>query len=144
MPVKQAVHFITVATEDLDATRNFYSEGLGWRPHLDVEDEIIFFQIAPELLLGFFEAGRFAADTDSDVSALSVSGLTLAHNVASPAEVERLAARLTDLGGTVTKAPQPSAFGGVFHAHVRDPNGLLWEIAHNPAWQIDDDGTVRL
>ena len=47
-------------------------------------------------------------------------------------------------GGTVRTAPRPGAFGGVFHAHVADPNGVVWEIAHNPGWRVDDDGTVHL
>lgn len=47
-------------------------------------------------------------------------------------------------GGTVLKPPQPGQFGGVFHAHIQDPNGLIWEIAHNPGWRIGPDGTVHL
>lgn len=47
-------------------------------------------------------------------------------------------------GGTVLTGPRPGPFGGVFHAHVADPNGVVWEIAHNPGWRIDDDGTVHL
>ncbi|MBB4854473.1 putative lactoylglutathione lyase [Mycobacteroides chelonae] len=47
-------------------------------------------------------------------------------------------------GGTVFKPPQPGQFGGVFHAHVQDPNGLIWEVAHNPGWCIGPDGAVRL
>ena len=47
-------------------------------------------------------------------------------------------------GGTILKPAQEGAFGGVFHGHMQDPNGVIWEIAHNPGWSIDDDGTVRL
>jgi uncharacterized glyoxalase superfamily protein PhnB len=47
-------------------------------------------------------------------------------------------------GGTVLKAPQTSAFGGIYHAHVQDPNGIIWEIAHNPSWRTDHDGTVTI
>lgn len=142
--MQQNIHFITVATPDLDAARPFYVEGLGWTPHLDVPDEILFFQVAPGLLLGLFAADKFAADAGVAASELAVSGLTLSHNVDSPAAVEEIVVRLAALGGTVTKPPQASAFGGIFHAHVRDRNGLLWEIAHNPTWQIAADGAVSL
>jgi hypothetical protein len=47
-------------------------------------------------------------------------------------------------GGTVLTAPEEGAFGGVFHALVRDPNGVVWEVAHNPGWWVGADGTVRL
>ncbi len=46
-------------------------------------------------------------------------------------------------GGTVVKEPQQAAFGG-YHAHVADPNGLVWEVAHNPGWHVEDDGSVHL
>ena len=142
--MQQAVHFVTIATPNLDAAREFYVDGLGWTPQLDVPDEILFFQIAPGLLLGLFEANKFAADTGMPAADLSAQGLTLAHNVASPADVDVLVERLAGLGGTVTKPPQESAFGGTYHAHLRDPNGVLWEIAHNPSWHIEPDGSVAL
>lgn len=141
--VKQQLHFLTLATADLDAARLFYADALGWTPLLDVPDEIIFFQVAPGLLLGFFDAEKFDQDLGG-VGRPGVSGVTLAHNVGSPDEVRELVETMTAAGGSVLKPPQQGAFGGVFHAHVRDPNGVVWEIAHNPTWRIEDDGTVVL
>ena len=136
------VHFITLATDDLDAVREFYVRGLGWAAHLDVPDEIVFFQVAPGLLLAFFDSRKFGEDTGR--AGVSVSGLTLAHNVDSPDAVVQTVTRMRAAGGSVVKEPQEGAFGGVFHALVEDPNGVLWEIAHNPSWSIGDDGTVSL
>jgi catechol 2,3-dioxygenase-like lactoylglutathione lyase family enzyme len=140
----QAVHFITVATPDLDAARRFYVDGLGWTPHLDVPDEIIFFQIAPGMLLGLFEASKFAADAGNEGTKPAIAGFTLSHNMNSPAEVDDLVARWVERGATVTKPPQQSEFGGIYHALVHDPNGVAWEIAHNPGWRVEPDGTVVL
>jgi uncharacterized glyoxalase superfamily protein PhnB len=53
-------------------------------------------------------------------------------------------ATLAAAGGTVLTAPRDGAFGGIYHAHVADPNGLIWEIAHNPGWRIDPSGAVVL
>lgn len=72
------------------------------------------------------------------------AALTMAHNVDSPDEVTALAHGMAGAGGAVLKAPQPGQFGGVFHAHVQDLNGLIWEIAHNLGWRIEPDGAVRL
>lgn len=141
--MKQNVHFITVATADLDAARRFYT-ALGWQPHLDVPGEIIFYQVAPGLLLGLFDAGKFTEDLGLGADHSRVSGLTLAHNVDSQDDVRDLASRMEQAGANVLTPPRPGAFGGVFHALVEDPNHVIWEIAHNPAWRIDDDGTVRL
>jgi catechol 2,3-dioxygenase-like lactoylglutathione lyase family enzyme len=140
----QQVHFITVATADLDAARRFYVEALDWTPTLDVPGEILFFQVAPGLMLGLFHAVKFNEDLGAPAGPAPVSGMTLAHNVAGPDEVRALVEAMIAAGGTVLTAPQPGAFGGIFHAHVQDPNGVIWEIAHNPGWNIDTDGVVRL
>jgi catechol 2,3-dioxygenase-like lactoylglutathione lyase family enzyme len=140
----QQVHFLTLATADLDAARRFYVEGLGWRPLLDVPGEIVFFQIAPGTVLDFFEAGKFAQDLGRGPARPEVSGLTLAHNVASRDAVTAVVDAMAAAGGTVLTAPEEGAFGGVFHALVADPNGIVWEVAHNPGWSVDADGTVRM
>jgi catechol 2,3-dioxygenase-like lactoylglutathione lyase family enzyme len=140
----QQVHFLTLATADLDAARRFYVEGLGWRPLLDVPGEIVFFQIAPGTVLDFFEAGKFAQDLGRGPARPEVSGLTLAHNVASRDAVTAVVDAMAAAGGTVLTAPEEGAFGGVFHALVADPNGVVWEVAHNPGWSVDADGTVRM
>lgn len=137
------VHFLTLSTPDLDAARAFYADGLGWAPLLEVPGEILFFQVAPGLVLGLFDAGKFAADLGVP-EPVSAQGMTLAHNVGSEAAVRARVDTMTAAGGTVLTSPRPGAFGGVFHAHVADPNGVVWEIAHNPGWGIGDDGTVRL
>ncbi|MGL6236442.1 MAG: VOC family protein [Segniliparus sp.] len=140
--MKQQLHFVTIAALDLHATRRFYG-ALGWQPLLDVEGEIIFYQSAPGQILGFFLAEKFNADLDLPGDHSRVSGITLAHNVRSQDDVVALVDAMAAAGGTVLKPPQPGQFGGVFHAHVQDPNGAIWEIAHNPGWRVDADGTVR-
>lgn len=141
--MKQQLHFVTVAATDLGATRRFYGE-LGWSPLLDVEGEIIFYQTAPGQVLGFFVADKFNDDLAVPGDHARVAGVTVSHNTDSPQEVIALADAMAAAGGAVLKAPQPGQFGGVFHAHIQDPNGLIWEIAHNPDWRIEPDGTVRL
>jgi catechol 2,3-dioxygenase-like lactoylglutathione lyase family enzyme len=162
-----AVHFITFSTRSLDVARSLYVDGLGWTPLVDVEGEIIFFQVAPGVVLGLFDAEKYAEDlglgsggspTDdihhsgisagiaAEISAgiaPAISGVTISRNVGSPDEVTALAAEFVALGATLLKAPQPGAFGGIFHAHVQDANGLIWEIAHNPGWHIDESGGVH-
>ena len=139
----QRVHFLTLATPDLDAARRFYRDGLGWEPVLDVPGEILFFQIAPGLTLGLFEASAFDADLATAGTAPAPAGLSLSHNVDGPAEVDEVVTQLLSAGGRLLQKPQRAAFGG-YHGHVADPNGVIWEICHNPGWRVEDDGTVRL
>jgi catechol 2,3-dioxygenase-like lactoylglutathione lyase family enzyme len=136
------LHFITLSTRDLDAARGFYVEGLGWKPLMDVPGEIVFFQVAPGLTIGFFDSGKFAEDQNRPGEISGVSGVTLSHNVGSREAVDATVEKLSAVGVTIVKPPQEGAFGGIYHAHVSDPNGIIWEIAHNPGWRIDGDGKV--
>lgn len=140
----QRVHFLTLATPDLDATRAFYCDGLGWRPLMDVPGEIIFFPIAPGLLLGFFEAAKFDEDLSRARTTTGVEGVVLAHNVDDRAAVADTLDAFAAAGGTILTPAREGAFGGIFHGHAADPNGVVWEIAHNPGWRISADGTVVL
>lgn len=142
-PLGQQAHFITLSTPDLDAARAFYRDGLGWTPLLDVPGEIIFFQVGPALVLGLFETGRFVADMEGTPEDGRLGGLTLSHNVGSPAEVDAAVRYAVEAGGTLIKSPRTADFGG-YHGHVADPNGVVWEICHNPGWSVDADGTVHL
>ncbi|BBZ23548.1 VOC family protein [Mycolicibacter hiberniae] len=141
--MEQRVHFVTIAATDLHATRSFYA-ALGWNPLLDVEGEIVFYQSAPGQVLGFFAAEKFNEDLGLAGGHGRVGGVTVAHNVGSPEAVTALTDAMAEAGAVVLKPPQAGQFGGVFHAHVQDPNGLIWEIAHNPGWRIAPDGTVIL
>ena len=137
----QNVHFITFATADLNAAREFYVAALGWSPLLDVPEEIIFFQVAPGTVFALFDAAKFSQDLTVDVPPV-ISGVTLSHNVGSATEVTSTVDAMVSAGADLLKRPQPGAFGGIFHAHVRDPNGIIWEVAHNPGWSVSDNGTV--
>ena len=74
---------------------------------------------------------------------MPIQGVTLSQNVGSPAEVDAVVAAAEKAGATVVKAPQYASFGG-YHGHFRDPNGVIWEVAHNPGWLVEADGRVRL
>ena len=83
----QRLHFLTLATLDLDAARRFYCAGLGWTPLHDEPSEILFFQVAPGLVLGFFDAHKFDQDLLRDQTTHAASGITLSHNVSQREDV---------------------------------------------------------
>ena len=137
------LHFVTLAARDLDGSRRFYSDGFGWDPQLDVPDEILFYPVGPGLLLGLFQADKFARDA-AGAQPATPGGVTLSFNVDTEDEVQPLVDRLVGAGGTVVKPAQKSEFGGMVHALVRDPNDVIWEIGYNPNWSIRPDGSVEL
>ncbi|WP_430332421.1 VOC family protein [Rhodococcus sp. ACT016] len=139
----QRIHFVTLATPDLDAAREFYCGGLGWEPLLDVPGEIIFFQTAPGTVLGLFDAEKFRNDIGRPGTHVATTGITFSHNVDSAEAVDVLIAQAVRAGAALVKHPQRAAFGG-YHGHFADPNGVIWEICHNPGWSVDPSGQVRL
>lgn len=140
----QRAHFLTLATPDLGAAGRFYRDGLGWTPLYDDPNEILFFQIAPGLVLGLFDAEKFDQDLRRDRATTGAQGLTLSYNVETREDVAATLTQWEAAGGHIVKPAQEGAFGGIFHGHVADPNGVVWEIAHNPGWSVSDDGTVHL
>jgi uncharacterized glyoxalase superfamily protein PhnB len=70
-------------------------------------------------------------------------GIELAHNVRSPEEVDALLAEVERAGGTIRR-PGAKQFWGGYSGAFADPEGYVWEVAHNPDWVLGDDGSVRL
>lgn len=141
--MEQRVAFITFGVPDLDAARQFYVDGLGWPPMLDVPGEVVFIQVGHGLLLGLFDAAAMAADIGGGASVTGAAGVNVAHNVDSDAAVVAFVDRARAAGAAILKEPQRAAFGG-YHAYFADPQGFRWEVAHNPHWRIAADGTVSL
>ena len=104
----QSMHFITVSTADLDAGRSFYITGLDWHPLMDVPGEIIFFQVAPGLVLGLFDSEKFNADIATGADYSTVSGLTLSHNVESHEAVHTVVDAMQRAGGTSSRLHRPA------------------------------------
>ncbi|MGY1632721.1 VOC family protein [Geodermatophilus sp. SYSU D01186] len=135
------VSLVTLGVTDLDASRRFYVDGLGWRPVLDA-GESFFIQVGAGLLLALYDRELLARDAGTARGPVPPPPIALAHNVGSEAEVDRVVAEMAAAGGEVVAAPARASWGG-YTAHVADPDGFRWEIAHNPGLVVDPDGTVR-
>lgn len=138
--MNQQLNLVTLGVEDLEASRRFYSDGLGWTPLLAL-DEIVFYQIGKGLALALFPLSDLGADTGR--AATAGTPFTLAQNLGSPAEVDAAVRQAREAGAAILKEPQHAAFGG-YHAYFADPDGHRWEICHNPGWSVAPDGTVTL
>jgi catechol 2,3-dioxygenase-like lactoylglutathione lyase family enzyme len=139
--VRQSVQVITVGVTDLAVSRAFYSDGLGWTPLLDL-DEIVFYQVGHGLVLALFPILDFAADVGHPI-AQNDGGFSLGHIVDSQDGVDQAIERARAAGAKVLKEPQDAAFGG-YHGYFADPDGYRWEIAWNPGFTVNQDGTVAL
>jgi catechol 2,3-dioxygenase-like lactoylglutathione lyase family enzyme len=138
--VEQRVSLITLGVSDLARARAFY-EALGWSTNAGAEDDVVFFQ-AGGLVLALWDRTKLAADSGVPDSQ-GFGGVTLAHNVASPAEVRAVMEEARRAGGTIAREPAETFWGGYSGVFV-DPDGHPWEVAHNPHWTLHDDGTITL
>ena len=127
----QRISLITLAVADLDASRGFYRDGLGWTPEIDVPGEVLMFRAGPALVLSLWERTHFEAEVGAAMSGPGVAPLTLAHNVATPAEVDEVLATARSAGASHVEDGTQRAWGG-YSGYFADPDGYRWEIAFNP------------
>jgi uncharacterized protein len=139
--VEQRLSLVTLGVTDLDAARRFYLDGLGWNALLDA-GEAVFIQVGHGLVLALYGREALARDAGTASGPVPPPPVSLAHNVASEEEVRRVVDQMRAAGGELVTAPARAPWGG-YTAHVADPDGFRWEIAHNPGLVVDDDGTVR-
>lgn len=123
------IHFVTLIVADLARARAFYLDGLGWSAELDVPGEVVMIQIGPQLVLSLWAESSARAEV-GDVTRGGTLPFTLAHNVASPAEVDAVLEVARRAGATV-HAAQARDWGG-YSGYFVDPSGFRWEVAHNP------------
>ena len=138
--MKQTVSLVTLASADLARSLDFYVRGLGWKPSFS-NDHVAFFQ-ANGLIVGFFVKDAFEKDMGHPI-AMGGRSFSLAHNLGSPAEVDAVFEQARAAGATMVKPPEATPWGG-YSGYFADPDGHLWEVAHNPAWTISAEGYVTL
>jgi catechol 2,3-dioxygenase-like lactoylglutathione lyase family enzyme len=134
----QHLNLLTIGVADLARSREFYVTGLGWEVAFE-NDEVVFVHLGHGLLLGLFGADDLAADAGTGALPAGSGALSLAKNVRTDDEVDATVEVAVAAGATVVKHPQRAAFGG-YHAYFADPDGVLWEVAHNPGFAIGADG----
>lgn len=129
--VEQRISLVTLGVNDLAAARAFY-EALGWGGAEQPDDEICFFQVGT-MVFGLWTA----------LGGHGAPGIELAHNVRAPDDVALVLDQATAAGGTIVRPSATAPWGGTTGAFA-DPDGYVWEVAHNPGWKLSDDGSVHL
>ena len=138
--VEQRVSLITLGVSDLGRARAFY-ESLGWSTGAEPDADVVFFQ-AGGLVLALWDRARLAEDSGV-ADGGGYGGVTLAHNVRLPAEVDAVMAEAAAAGATISRQAGETFWGGYSGAFV-DPEGHPWEVAHNPRWTLREDGSVSI
>lgn len=129
--MEQRVSLITLGVEDLARARAFY-EALGWSGAYQPDDEVCFFQ-----------AGGMVFGLWAELGGHGAPGIELAYNVRSPGEVAALLSEAERAGGSIARPAARADWGGTSGAFA-DPEGYVWEVAHNPGWTLKEDGTIQI
>lgn len=140
--MEQRISLITLGVSDLAQARRFYEQGLGWQVGKAVGGEVVFFQLNG-LVLSLYPRTALAQDVGVAEADSSAAGITLAHNVSSEAEVDSVLNEAQRAGGWVVKPASRAEWGG-YSGYFADPDGHLWEVAHNPGFPIDAEGNTWL
>ncbi|MXU64861.1 VOC family protein [Oceanomicrobium pacificus] len=137
----QRVTLITLGVDDMDRSKTFYA-ALGWVPHGNSQDSITFYQLHGTVL-GLFGRDALADDQGRPGAPLGTGAMTLAQNMPDRAAVDTAFAQALDAGATKLKDPQEVFWGG-YSGYYADPDGHVWEVAHNPFWPLGEDGSLTL
>jgi uncharacterized protein len=137
--MEQRISLITLGVADLRRAMDFYT-ALGWDGRTP-DGDVAFFQTGG-IVFGLWGRDKLAADSEVEDTG-GWGGVTLAHNVRSPAEVDAVLAEAEAAGGTVLRGGAETFWGG-YSGVFADPDGHPWEVAHNPHWGFREDGSVQL
>ena len=127
----QRISFLTLAVRDLEASRQFYVDGLGWTPDLEVEGDVVMIMVGERLVLSLWDREHFQAEVGVIADRDGVPPFTIAHNVATEAEVDEVLATARAAGADPVHDAVRRDWGG-YTGYFADPDGYRWEIATNP------------
>jgi len=131
--MKPRISMITLGVRDLVKAIEFYEMGLGF-PRMESPPEVAFFTLNGTWL-GLYGRDALAKDATVSPEGEGFESFALAHNVSSEEEVDDVVSQAVRAGATLVKRPQKVFWGG-YSGYFKDPDGHLWEVAHNPLFWV--------
>jgi catechol 2,3-dioxygenase-like lactoylglutathione lyase family enzyme len=125
------INFVTLVVRDLERSRDFYIERLGWTAELDVAGEVVMIRTGENLVLSLWAEDAAVAELGPIGRGEGALPFTLAHNVGSPEGVDAVLASASDAGARIIADPVTREWGG-YSGYFADPDGFRWEVAYNP------------
>ena len=137
--MKPRITILTLGVDDLERSVAFYRDGLGFSTKGIIGTEfqngaVAFFNLESGLKLALWPRKSLAADTGLQVQPASSLELSIGHNVGSREDVDSAMQQAERAGAKVVKKAQPTFYGG-YAGYFQDPDGHLWEVAHNPGFE---------
>lgn len=140
--MKPRISVLTLGVDDLERSLTFYRDGLGLPTQGIIGKEfehgaVAFFDLQHGVKLAIWNRKDLAHEAKVPLTAPSSTEITIGHNVSSKEEVDRIM-ELAQKAGAVITDPAHDAFWGGYSGHFLDPDGHLWEVVWNPAWELEE------
>lgn len=137
------INVLTIGVADLHASLSFYRDGLGLPTEGIVGTEfedgaVVFLPMNDGLVLALYPRAALAKDASIDVGARSPTEFTIGHLVSSKDQVDAVLREAAEAGARITDTARDRFWGG-YSGYFQDPDGHLWEIAWNPAWEVEQE-----
>lgn len=137
--MQQRISLITLGVQDMTTMAAFY-DALGWQ-RVETQDGVVAYDLIGQTL-GLYPIEKLAEDIGVDVQELGHGAMTLGHNVSEKSEVAAVLDAAKAAGAHILK-PASDVFWGGHHGYFQDPEGHIWEVAHNPFSPLREDGAFR-
>ena len=128
------ISIVCLGVTDLARASAFYRDGLGLPTEGDWKD-ITFFKLQGTWL-SLYPRDLLARDAQMPAEGSGFARFTLAHNVRSREEVDRVLAEAVRAGARLVKPAHDASWGG-YSGYFSDPDGFLWEVAWSPYFPLD-------
>ncbi|RFM35648.1 VOC family protein [Chitinophaga silvisoli] len=140
--MRQKLTLVTLGVRDLQKSIAFFEDGLGWKRSSASQDGVAFFQLNG-MVLSLFGRKELAADANVPEAGSGFPAFSLALNAKDRAEVDSVLEQAAKAGAEIVK-PAEEVFWGGYSGYFRDPEGFLFEVAHNPFWELDEKDNIIL
>ncbi len=138
--MKPRLNIVTLGVKDLQKSKAFYKNALGWEPANGSDENIVFFNHGG-IVLALYPLDKLAEDAEISSERTGFSGVTLAINQDSKEAVTEIFNKAVQNGAKVLVKPRDTFWGG-FDAYFADPDDNVWEIAWAPFWKFDEQGSL--
>jgi uncharacterized protein len=136
----QRLSFITLGVSDIKKARAFY-DAMSWKAVESPDEEIVCYNLQ-HMALALYPWTKLADDAQVPIERTGCSAVAIAHNVDSDNNVDEILKEAERSGGKIVKLGQKVFWGG-YSGYFCDPDGHLWEVAHNPFFKLGPNGEFQ-
>jgi predicted lactoylglutathione lyase len=120
------VSAILLGVNDMERSKRFYTEGLGWKVQNDYKISVFFIPHGGSIV-GFYRRDGLADMVGASRDGNGFSGIVFTYVVRSENRVDEILDEAKKAGGTILKPAAKEKWGG-YGGSFADPDGYIWNI----------------